>query len=36
MGANFTSYSTPDAIKPYYGNHPISVNMYLRLRLNPK
>jgi hypothetical protein len=36
IGANFTTYSTPDAIKPYYGNHPISVNMYLRLRLNPK
>jgi hypothetical protein len=36
IGANFTTYSMPDAIKPYYGNHPVSVNMYLRLRLNPK
>jgi hypothetical protein len=22
IGANFTAYSVPDAIKPYYGNHP--------------
>lgn len=36
IGANFTAYTTPDAIKPYYGSHPLSVNMYLRLRLNPK
>jgi hypothetical protein len=36
IGANFTTYTMPDAIKAYYGNHPVSVNMYLRLRLNPK
>jgi hypothetical protein len=35
IGANFSSYSTPDAIKPYYGNHPFGVNIYLRLRLRP-
>ena len=33
IGANFTTYTMPDAIKPYYGSHPMSVNMYLRLRL---
>ena len=35
IGANFTTYSMPDAIKPYYGSHPISVNIYARLRLKP-
>jgi hypothetical protein len=35
IGANFTSYSTPDAIKPYYGNHPVAVNVFMRIRLKP-
>lgn len=35
IGANFSTYSMPDAIKPYYGNHPVAVNVYLRLRLRP-
>ena len=35
IGANFTTYTMPDAIKPYYGNHPVSVNIYARLRLKP-
>ncbi len=35
IGANFSTYSMPDAIKPYYGNHPLAVNVYLRLRLKP-
>jgi len=35
IGANFTAYSTPASIKPYYGDHPVSVNVFLRLRLNP-
>lgn len=35
IGANFTSYFLPGAIKPYYGDHPIGVNVYLRLRLKP-
>ena len=26
-------YGVPDAIKPYYGDHPLGVNVYLRLRL---
>jgi hypothetical protein len=36
IGANFTTYTVPAAIQPYYGNHPVSVNIYARLRLNPK
>ena len=35
IGANFSTYSMPDAIKPYYGSHPVAVNVYLRLRLCP-
>jgi hypothetical protein len=33
LGANFTTYSVPGAIQPYYGAHPLGVNVYLRLRL---
>jgi hypothetical protein len=36
IGANFTAYSTPDAIKPYYGQHPVGINFYLRVRLKPE
>jgi hypothetical protein len=36
IGANLTSYSLPDAIKPNYGDHPLALNFYLRFRLNPK
>ena len=35
IGANFTSYSLPSAIKPYYGDHPAGLNVYLRFRLKP-
>ena len=35
IGANFSTYSMPDAIKPYYGSHPVAVNIFLRLRLRP-
>ncbi len=35
IGANFSTYSLPDAIKPYYGNRPVAVNLFLRLRLRP-
>ena len=35
VGANFTSYSLPDAIKPYYGDRPVGVNIYVRVRLRP-
>ena len=33
IGANFSCYSLPDAIKPYYGDHSLGVNVYLRIRL---
>jgi hypothetical protein len=33
LGANVTAYAIPSAIKPYYGDHPWGVNIYLRLRL---
>jgi hypothetical protein len=35
IGANFTAYTTPDAIKPYYGEHPMGVNVFMRVRLKP-
>lgn len=35
IGANITAYSLPSPIKPYYGDHPFGVNIYLRLRLKP-
>ncbi len=35
IGANFTTYSLPGAIKPYYGDRPIGVNIFIRLRLRP-
>lgn len=33
VGANFTSYSLPAAIKPYYGNHPVGGNIFVQFRL---
>jgi hypothetical protein len=33
LGANIEMYSLPSAIKPYYGNHPIGGNIFLRFRL---
>jgi hypothetical protein len=35
VGANFTFYTLPDAIKPYYGDRPVGGNIYLRFRLKP-
>lgn len=35
IGANFTAYSLPGAIKPYYGDHPVGGNVFIRLRLRP-
>ena len=35
IGANFTAYSLPDAIKPYYGNRPLGGNILVRFRLRP-
>ena len=33
IGANATLYTLPDSIKPFYGDHPWGVSLYLRLRL---
>jgi hypothetical protein len=33
IGANFTAYTLPSAIQPYYGNRPFGVNVYVRFRL---
>ena len=35
IGANLTAYSLPSSLDPYYGAHPLGVNVYLRLRLKP-
>ncbi len=35
IGANFSSYTLPGAIKAYYGSHPLGGNIFLRLRLRP-
>ncbi len=35
IGANFTAYSLPDAIKPYYGDRPVGGNAFIRFRLRP-
>jgi hypothetical protein len=35
VGVNFSAYSLPDAIKPYYGNHPVGGNIFVRFRLRP-
>ncbi len=35
IGANFTVYSLPDSIKPYYGDRPIGGNVFIRFRLRP-
>ncbi len=35
LGANVTAYSLPAAIQPYYGEHPVGVNVYLRFRIKP-
>jgi len=36
IGANFSTYRVPAAIQPFYGAHPVAVNVYLRLRVQPK
>lgn len=33
LGANISLYGIPNAIKPFYGDHPLGVNVYLRIRL---
>ncbi len=34
IGAQLMWYGVPDALKPMYGNHPIGVNMFLRVRID--
>ena len=36
IGANVTAYSMPGSLQPLYGGHPVTVDVFLRLRLNPK
>ena len=36
IGANFSAYSLPEAIKPYYGAHPVGGNIFVRFRLKPR
>jgi hypothetical protein len=36
IGANVETYSLPAAIKPYYGEHPIGGNVFMRFRLKPE
>jgi acyl dehydratase len=33
IGANFTAYSLPDTLKPFYGERPVGGNVFLRIRL---
>jgi hypothetical protein len=35
IGANVSAYAIPAAIKPYYGEHPWGVSVFLRFRLKP-
>lgn len=35
IGANLEAYWLPAAIKPYYGQHPLGGNIFLRFRLKP-
>ena len=36
IGVNLEAYSLPNAIKPYYGNHPLGGNVFIRVRLKPR
>jgi len=35
IGFNFTAYTMPEAIKPYYGQHPVGWNIFARVRFRP-
>jgi len=35
IGANFSTYTLPSAIVPFYGSHPFGVNLYLHFQLKP-
>jgi hypothetical protein len=36
VGVNFTAYSLPDAIKPFYGRHPVGGNIFIRFKLRSR
>jgi hypothetical protein len=36
VGANVEAYSLPSIIKPYYGDHAIGGNVFVRFRLKPR
>lgn len=36
VGVNVEAYSLPAAIKPYYGDHPLGGNIFVRFRLKPR
>lgn len=36
IGANFSTYTLPAVIVPYYGAHPFGVNLYLHFQLKPQ
>jgi hypothetical protein len=33
IGVNFTAYSIPGSLKPYYGDHPAGGNVFIRFRI---
>jgi hypothetical protein len=35
IGASVTAYAIDSALKPYYGDHPWGVNVFIRFRLKP-
>jgi hypothetical protein len=35
IGANATAYAIASALRPYYGDHPCGVNVFIRVRLKP-
>ena len=36
VGANISTYIIDDALKPFYGDHPIGITVYLRLRVRTR
>lgn len=36
VGINFTAYSIPSALRPFYGEHPVGGNVFVRVRLRPQ
>ncbi|HEV2499552.1 MAG TPA: hypothetical protein VGY31_08250 [Terriglobia bacterium] len=35
IGVNFSAYTLPGSIKPYYGDHPVGGDIFIRFRLRP-